>query len=68
MLCEERTEIPVPPIVDPAVLEPAQAQLEENRKRKREHTRGQCSLLQRLTVCRRCGYAYYGKMAPRSRK
>ncbi|MER8389944.1 zinc ribbon domain-containing protein [Mesorhizobium sp. M1380] len=25
-------------------------------------------LLQGLTVCRRCGYAYYGKRAPRSRK
>jgi site-specific DNA recombinase len=25
-------------------------------------------LLQGLTVCRRCGYAYYGKTAPRSRK
>ncbi|WP_083338541.1 zinc ribbon domain-containing protein [Ensifer sp. LCM 4579] len=25
-------------------------------------------LLQGLTVCRRCGYAYYGKRAPRSRE
>ena len=65
---EEWIEIPVPPIVDPAVFEAAQAQLEENRRRKRERKRGLCWLLQGLTVCRRCGYAYYGKTAPRSRK
>ena len=65
---EESIEIPVPPIVDPAVFEAGQAQLEENRRRKRERKRGLCWLLQGLTVCRRCGYAYYGKTAPRSRK
>ena len=65
---EEWIEIPVPPIVDPAVFEAGQAQLEENRRRKRERKRGLCWLLQGLTVCRRCGYAYYGKTAPRSRK
>jgi site-specific DNA recombinase len=64
---EEWIEIPVPPIVDPAVFEAVRAQLEENRRRKRERQRGQCWLLQGLTVCRRCGYAYYGKIAPRSR-
>ena len=37
-------------------------------RRKRERARGQCWLLQGLTVCRCCGYAYYGKTAPRSRK
>jgi site-specific DNA recombinase len=65
---EEWIEIPVPSIVDPAVFEAAQAQIEENRRRKRERKRGQYWLLQGLTVCQRCGYAYYGKMAPRSRK
>ena len=65
---EEWIEIPVPSIVDSAVFEAAQAQLEENRKRKRERRRGRCWLLQGLTVCQRCGYAYYGKTAPRSRK
>jgi site-specific DNA recombinase len=65
---EEWIEIPVPPIVDPAVFEAVREQLEENRRRKRERERGQCSLLQGLTVCQRCGYAYYGKTAPRSRK
>ena len=64
---EEWIEIPVPPIIDPAVFEAVRAQLEENRRRKRERQRGQCWLLQGLTVCRRCGYAYYGKIAPRSR-
>jgi site-specific DNA recombinase len=65
---EEWIEIPVPSIVDPAVFEATRVQLEENRKRKRERARGQCWLLQGLTVCRCCGYAYYGKTAPRSRK
>jgi site-specific DNA recombinase len=65
---EEWIEIPVPSIVDPGVFEAAQAQIEENRRRKRERKRGQYWLLQGLTVCQRCGYAYYGKMAPRSRK
>jgi site-specific DNA recombinase len=65
---EEWIEIPVPPIVDPAVFEAVRVQLEENRRRKRERERGQCWLLQGLTVCQRCGYAYYGKTAPRSRK
>jgi site-specific DNA recombinase len=64
---DEWIEIPVPAIIDPTVFEAAQAQLEENRKRKRERRRGQCWLLQGLTVCQRCGYAYYGKAAPRSR-
>jgi site-specific DNA recombinase len=64
---EEWIEIPVPPIVDAAVFEAVRAQLEENRRRKRERQRGPCWLLQGLTVCRRCGYAYYGKTAPRSR-
>ena len=65
---EEWIEIPVPPIVDPAVFEAVRAQLDENRRRKRERERGQCWLLQGLTVCQCCGYAYYCKTAPRSRK
>ena len=48
-------------------LRRARRQLDENRHRKRDRKPGQCWLLQGLTVCRRCGYAYYGKMAPRSR-
>jgi site-specific DNA recombinase len=56
--------VPVPPLVDPAVAEAARAQLEENRRRKREQSRGPGWLLQGLVVCRRCGYAYYGKTTP----
>src|SRR6516225_4390786 len=59
---EEWIEIPVPRLVDPAVFEAARAQLEENRKRKRDRKPGRGWLLQGLTVCRRCGYAYYGRL------
>jgi site-specific DNA recombinase len=65
---EEWIEIPVPSLVDPTVFELARTQLEENRRRKRRQKTGASWLLQGLTVCRRCGYAYYGKAAPRSRK
>ena len=60
---EEWIEIPVPALVDPAVFEAAQAQLDENRRRRRELRRRPGWLLQGLVVCRRCGYAFYGKMA-----
>ena len=58
---EEWIEVAVPALVDPAVFEAARAQLDENRKRKRESGRGPRWLLQGLTVCRCCGYAYYAK-------
>jgi site-specific DNA recombinase len=60
---EEWIEIPVPALIDEALFEAAQVQLEENRKRKREGRRRPGWLLQGLVVCRRCGYAFYGKMA-----
>jgi site-specific DNA recombinase len=60
-LREDRIEIPVPALVDPAVFEAAQMQLIENRKRKREQRQGPRWLLQGLMVCRCCGYAYCGK-------
>jgi site-specific DNA recombinase len=63
---EEWIEVPVPALVDPVLFEAAQVQLSENRRRKRESYKGPRWLLQGLTVCRRCGYAYYGKTAPRS--
>jgi site-specific DNA recombinase len=65
---EEWIEVPVPALVDPAVFEAAQMQLQENRQRKRESRTGPRWLLQGLTVCRRCGYAYYGKTAPQSKR
>jgi site-specific DNA recombinase len=64
---EEWIAVPVPALVDPAVFEAVQAQLAENRQRKRDGLRGPRWLLQGLTVCRRCGYAYYGKALPKSR-
>jgi site-specific DNA recombinase len=65
--CEEWIDIPVAPIIDKAAFEAARAQLVENKKRKRDRESGHVWLLQGLTVCRRCGYAYYGKTAPRTR-
>ena len=58
---EEWIEIAVPALVDPALFEAARAQLDENRKRKRDSRQGPRWLLQGLTVCRCCGYAYYVK-------
>src|ERR1700709_2237553 len=60
----EWVPVAVPALVDPAVAEAARMQLEENRRRKREQCRGPGWLLQGLVVCRRCGYAYYGKSTP----
>ena len=67
MPAEDWIEIPVPALVNATIFEAARRQLDENRHRKRDRKPGQCWLLQGLTVCRRCGYAYYGTMAPRSR-
>ena len=60
---EQWIAIPVPALVDPGVFEAVQAQLDENRRRKREGRRRPGWLLQGLVVCRQCGYAFYGKMA-----
>jgi site-specific DNA recombinase len=58
---EDRIEIAVSPLVDAAVFEAAQKQRIENRQRKRERQQGPRWLLQGLTVCRSCGYAYCAK-------
>ena len=55
--------VPVPALIEPALFQAAQVQLEENRRHKREGRRRPGWLLQGLVVCRRCGYAFYGKMA-----
>jgi site-specific DNA recombinase len=55
---EEWIEIAVPALIDLGMFEAAQAQLAENRKRKRQSQSGPRWLLQGLTVCRCCGYAY----------
>jgi len=51
----------VPPLVSEELFQAVQRQLDENRKRARIGSRGACYLLQGLTVCGHCHYAYYGK-------
>ena len=53
--------VPVPALVDAALFRAAQQQLQENRSRARLGRRRPGYLLQGLTCCARCGYAYYGK-------
>lgn len=53
--------VPVPPLVDESLFQAVQAQLEENRRRARLGRRRPGHLLQGLTCCAICGYAYYGK-------
>jgi len=53
--------VSVPAIVDEALFRAAHAQLEENRSRARQGRRRPGYLLQGLTCCAKCGYAYYGK-------
>ncbi len=48
------------------LFETVQAQLEENRQRRREQSRGGRYLLQGLVVCKRCGYGCYGKPVSRA--
>ena len=53
--------VPVPPLVEEALFRAAQQQLEENRARARLGQRRPGYLLQGLTCCAICRYAYYGK-------
>jgi len=53
--------VSVPALVDAGLFRAAQAQLQENRSRARLGRRRPGYLLQGLTCCARCGYAYYGK-------
>jgi site-specific DNA recombinase len=59
----DRQEVfmPAPPIVDKALFAAAQEQLRENRTRARLGPRRAGHLLQGLTCCALCGYAFYGK-------
>jgi site-specific DNA recombinase len=58
--------IPVPAIVDEALFETVQEQLDANRQQASERKRGARYLLQGLVKCSCCGYAYYGKKVSRS--
>ncbi len=66
---EQWLSIPVPALVDAALFDAVQEQLQENRQRARVPQRGAKYLLQGLIVCACCGYAYYGKaLSPSARK
>jgi site-specific DNA recombinase len=63
---EEQIFIEVPALVGEDLFASVQAQLEEDRRRRRERPRGGRYLLQGLVVCRRCGYGCYGKPTSRA--
>jgi site-specific DNA recombinase len=58
---QEWVFMPAPAIVDKALFNAAQEQLRENRTRARLGPRRPGHLLQGLTCCALCGYAFYGK-------
>jgi hypothetical protein len=58
--------IAVPGLVSEELFEAVQAQLEENRQRRRDRPRGGRYLVQGLVVCKRCGYGCYGKPVSRA--
>src|SRR5271157_5217674 len=58
--------IDVPGLVSEELFGAVQAQLEENRQRRRDRPRGGRYLLQGLVVCKRCGYGCYGKPVSRA--
>jgi len=53
--------IPVPALVSESLFEAVQHQLDENRHRARQRRQGKGYLLQGLTVCSHCGYAFCGR-------
>ena len=58
---EQWIDIPVPALIDAALFETTQAQLDENRQRRRWPQQGVRYLLQDLLVCQACGYALCGR-------
>ena len=58
---EEWITIPVPALIDAALFDAVQVQLDENRRRARLPEKGSRYLLQGLLVCRQCGYADCGR-------
>src|SRR6516165_375490 len=63
---EEQIFIEVPGLVSAELFGAVQAQLEENRRRRRDRPGGGRYLLQGLVVCKRCGYGCYGKPTSRA--
>jgi site-specific DNA recombinase len=62
---ESQIAIPVPPLVEAALFESTQEQLDENRRRNRQRLEGVRYLLQGLLVCQTCGYAFCGRWQAR---
>jgi site-specific DNA recombinase len=63
---EDQILIEVPGLVSEDLFGTIQAQLEENRQRRRDRPGGGRYLLQGLVVCKRCGYGCYGKPTSRA--
>src|SRR6516162_2423453 len=63
---EDQIFIDVPGLVSEDLFGAVGAQLEENRRRRRDRPGGGCYLLQGLVVCKRCGYGCYGKPTSRA--
>ena len=63
---ENHIFIDVPALVSEELFGVVQAQLEENRRRRRDRAGGGRYLLQGLVVCQRCGYGCYGKRTTRA--
>ncbi len=63
---EDQIFIAVPALVSEELFAVVQAQLEENRRRRRTQCHGDRYLLQGLVVCKRCGYGCYGKPTSRA--
>ena len=64
---ESWIEIKVPALISEELFHITQEQLEENRKVARQRKKGATYLLQGLTVCGHCHYAYYGKTVSKAR-
>jgi site-specific DNA recombinase len=63
---KDQIVIEVPGLVSEELFGAVQAQLEENRQRRRDRPGGGRYLLQGLVVCKRCGYGCYGKPTSRA--
>src|SRR6516165_9470296 len=63
---EAQIFIDVPGLVSEELFAAVQAQLQENRQRRRDRPGGGRYLLQGLIVCKRCGYGCYGKPVSRA--
>jgi site-specific DNA recombinase len=63
---EEQIFIDVPALVSDELFDAVGAQLEENRRRRRDRPGSDHYLLGGLVVCKRCGYSCYGKPTSRA--